>query len=52
MVSEELAMAYIPVIGRNLTSEILMKLNVPQAAEKHKTHLMVLANLTSNMRIE
>lgn len=44
-------MPYIPAIARNLNCEILVKLNIPQAAEKLKTHLMVLADLTSNMRI-
>lgn len=49
--SEELPMPYIPATGRNLNSEILAKLNVPQATQKHKTHLMILAHLTSNTRI-
>lgn len=33
-------------IGRNLNRELLRRLNVPCAAEKHKTHSMVLASLT------
>lgn len=49
--SEELPVFYNPAIGRNLNSEIFVKLNVPQAGEKHKTHLMVLANLTPDVRI-
>lgn len=35
--SEDLPMSYIPAIGRDLNSDILMKLIVPQATEKHKT---------------
>lgn len=39
----------ITATGRNLNCEILRRLNVPHAAEKCRTHSMVLANLSSNL---